>query len=152
MIRTAPPWAQGLVIRERHHCRGKERKDRPHLRVSSRGCVRACAGGRAWSTWSTWCAVRVQSAASHPGPGSEEAHPAGQMIGIGLRAREPYLFLALGGGCVRVRRAIHNALSLHNKHGSPRDSRGFGFPLAAERTLYSELAIRELTVFPLIRR
>ena len=34
-------------------------------------------------------ALGVQLAASHPGPGSSEAHPAGRMIGIGLRAREP---------------------------------------------------------------
>ena len=34
-------------------------------------------------------ALGVQSVASHPGPGSSEAHPAGRMIGIGLRAREP---------------------------------------------------------------
>ena len=35
-------------------------------------------------------ALGVQSVTSHPGPGSSEAHPAGRMIGIGLRAREPY--------------------------------------------------------------
>ena len=34
-------------------------------------------------------ALGVQSATAHPGPGSSEAHPAGRMIGIGLRAREP---------------------------------------------------------------
>ena len=34
-------------------------------------------------------ALGVQSVTSHPGPGSSEAHPAGRMIGIGLRAREP---------------------------------------------------------------
>ena len=34
-------------------------------------------------------ALGVQLSASHPGPGSSEAHPAGRMIGIGLRAREP---------------------------------------------------------------
>ena len=34
-------------------------------------------------------ALGVQSLTSHPGPGSSEAHPAGRMIGIGLRAREP---------------------------------------------------------------
>ena len=31
----------------------------------------------------------VQLAASHPEPGSYEAHPAGQMLGDGLRARAP---------------------------------------------------------------
>ena len=30
----------------------------------------------------------MQSLTAHPGPGSSEAHPAGRMIGIGLRARE----------------------------------------------------------------
>ena len=34
-------------------------------------------------------ALGVQSSTAHPGPGSSEAHPAGRMIGIGLRAREP---------------------------------------------------------------
>ena len=34
-------------------------------------------------------ALGVQSLTAHPGPGSSEAHPAGRMIGIGLRAREP---------------------------------------------------------------
>ena len=34
-------------------------------------------------------ALGVQSVTAHPGPGSSEAHPAGRMIGIGLRAREP---------------------------------------------------------------
>jgi len=34
-------------------------------------------------------ALGVQSLTAHPGPVSSEAHPAGRMIGIGLRAREP---------------------------------------------------------------
>ena len=34
-------------------------------------------------------ALGVQLSTSHPGPGSSEAPPAGRMIGIGLRAREP---------------------------------------------------------------
>ena len=34
-------------------------------------------------------ALGVQSLTAHPGPGSSEAHPAGRMIGIGLRAGEP---------------------------------------------------------------
>ena len=34
-------------------------------------------------------ALGVQSVTSHPGPRSSEAHPAGRMIGVGLRAREP---------------------------------------------------------------
>ena len=39
-------------------------------------------------------ALGVQSVTSHPGPGSSEAHPAGRMIGIGLRAESPS-----PGGC-----------------------------------------------------
>ena len=46
-----------------------------------RGQPRATSG-----TWSTWSAVINLTSR---GPGSSEAHPAGRMIGIGLRAREP---------------------------------------------------------------
>ena len=34
-------------------------------------------------------ALGVRLSTAHAGPGSSEAHPAGRMIGIGLRAREP---------------------------------------------------------------
>ena len=34
-------------------------------------------------------ALGVRLLTAHAGPGSSEAHPAGRMIGIGLRAREP---------------------------------------------------------------
>ena len=44
----------------------------------------------------------MQLLTSHPGPGSSEAHPAGRMIGIGLRAREEQKFF---GGLERTRPA-----------------------------------------------
>ena len=53
-------------------------------------------------------ALGVQSLASHPGPGSSEAHPAGRMIGIGLRARTaPSRFLSSFPRKLRENRQFH---------------------------------------------
>ena len=53
-------------------------------------------------------ALGVQSVASHPGPGSSEAHPAGRMIGIGLRARTaPSRFLSSFPRKLRENRQFH---------------------------------------------
>ena len=60
-------------------------------------------------------ALGVQSSTSHPGPGSSEAHPAGRMIGIGLRAREP-----LGAGLG------YTALELFNINFGPNSCASVG--------------------------
>ena len=56
-------------------------------------------------------ALGVQLAASHPGPGSSEAHPAGRMIGIGLRARDMRAKNSLLFACRRWPRCLDRAIS-----------------------------------------
>ena len=68
---------------------GKERAEFGRARLCSARCTGVLLVFVSFRLTCALGALGVQSSASHPGPGSYEAHPAGRMIGIGLRAREP---------------------------------------------------------------
>ena len=74
-----PPQNNFKIAATHQTCSGLAVFAVPHCTLASSGSIYPAALG----------ALGVQSSASHPGPGSSEAHPAGRMIGIGLRAREP---------------------------------------------------------------
>ena len=71
----APPRTTGWVARDQRTNTGSYREEE-YVNY----CLAICA---------CFWRLMTQSLTSHPGPGSSEAHPAGRMIGIGLRAREP---------------------------------------------------------------
>ena len=68
-------------------------------------CREMCSCRVSHNTWSTLeHFVGVQSATSHPGLGSYEAHPAGRMLGDGLPGQErpdPWGVRVRRGGAIK---------------------------------------------------
>jgi len=80
--------ARAAVRASNGECRALTVKLPPQTALAQGGC----GGGSSRAllvTRSKLGALGVRLLTAHAGPGSSEAHPAGRMIGIGLRAREP---------------------------------------------------------------